>query len=256
LTGSLAFGDDRRMKLHLLIFLTLLSCTKYAEVNRDSVGTIISGINMEIYQLNEIKWFVGKQKEKKVTQSITFIASMPKLEEEDLKYLTESKEIDSWIVRLIVRKGGEERDLGSLYTLFKPRFEGRGASAGPASSVTIKIYYAAAYASERFRTFKCPAFEHNKKISSMEIRGSAEPLELIILASSSYKEKSQLIELTPSSFNGGLSLIGEYFLEIAPYDSKKKLIHSSFKRLPMSISVKEEESVEIPSCAGVHEELQ
>lgn len=244
------------MKTHLLLLLTLISCTKYAEVNRDSVGTIISGINMEMYQLNEIEWFVGKKKEKKVTQSITFISSLPKLEEDDLKYLTETKGIDSWIVRLIVRKGGEERDLGSLYTLFKPRLEGRGVSAGAASSVTIKIYYAAAYASERFRSFRCPAFEHNKKITSMEIRGSEEPFELIILASSPYKEKSQLIELTPSSFNGGLSLIGEYFLEIAPYDSKRKLIHSSFKRLSMSISVKEEESVEIPSCAGVHEELQ
>lgn len=244
------------MKVLFALLLTLISCTKYADVNRESVGTIISDIDMELYQLNEIKWFVGKSKEKKVTQSITFIASMPKVEEEDLKYLTENKGIDSWIVRLIVRKGGEERDLGSLYTLFKPRFEGRGAASGPASSVTIKIYYAAAYASERFRAFKCPAFEHNKRISNMSIRGSAEPFELIILASSSYKEKSQLIELTPSSFNGGLSLVGEYFLEMAPYDSKRKLIHSSFKRLPMSISVKEEEAVEIPSCAGVHEELQ
>lgn len=244
------------MKLvYAACLLILTSCTQYANVSKDSVGTIVSDFNMEIYQLNEIEWFVGKRKEHKITQSITFIVDLPKVQKDDLQYLTDTKGVDSWILRLISRKGGEERDLGSLYSLFKPRSAGRRSSAGPAKSVTFKIYYAAAYASERFRTFRCPAFDHNKKISDMSVKGDVNPLEIIMLASLPYPEKSQLIELTPSSFNGGNSLVGDYYIEIAPYDSQKKLIHSSFKRLPNYVSVTTEDSIELKSCAGVRSEL-
>jgi hypothetical protein len=222
------------------------------------VGTLVQDVQMEITHLNEIDWFVGKRKEEKITQSITFYVNMPKVQEDDLRYLMEEKGIDAWIVRLIMVRAGKTQDLGSLYTLFQPVSRGRRSTvaAGPATSVTIKIYYAAAYASERFRAFRCPAFEHNKKISSMQINGEDTPFEISIQGGVPYLEKSQLIELTPSSFNGGHTLIGEYFLEIAPYSSKNKQIFSGFKRLPMWVQVKEEESVSIPSCAGIHPELQ
>lgn len=241
--------------IYALSLILLCSCTKYATVTTQSVGTHIQNINMELFQLNEIEWFVGQKKEKKITQSITFVVGMPKVKEEDLNYLYQQKGIDAWIVRLIEKKGGEERDIGSLYTLFKPRVSGRGAQAGPASSVTIKIYYAAAYASERFRSFSCPTFGHNKKISSMTIDGEDETFEIMTSAGFPYHEKSQLIELSPSSFNAGHSMIGDYFLEIAPYDAKRKMIYSSFKRLPMSVRVKGEDAISIPSCAGIHPEL-
>ena len=241
--------------IYALCLILLSSCTKYATVTTESVGTLIQGVNMEVFQLNDIEWFVGKKKEKKISQSITFIVTMPEVKEDDLSYLTEQKGIDAWIVRLIERKSGEDRDLGSLYTLFKPRVSGRGAQAGPASSVTIKIYYAAAYASERFRSFRCPAFEHNKKITDMMIEGEDEVFEMVTTSGTPYNEKSQLIELTPSSFNAGHTLIGTYFLEIAPYDTKRKMIYAAFKRLPMHVTIKGEESVSIPSCAGVHQEL-
>jgi hypothetical protein len=121
--------------------------------------------------------------------------------------------------------------------------------------VALKVYYAAAFASERFRSFKCPAFGHNKKIDKMEIVGSNEEFSLSIGQTAPYSEKSQLVELTPSSFNAGHSTVGEYFVEIAAYDSKKKVIHSSFKRLPMHVSVTREDEVRIKSCDGVHSEL-
>ena len=244
------------MKVVFAMCLILLgSCTKYAPVSRDSVGTIIQDIEMEVYQLNEIEWFVGKRKEEKITQSLTFIVSMPKVKEDDLDYLREKKNIDAWIVRLISRKSGEERDLGSLYTLFKPQRAGRGHSGGPAASVTIKLYYAAAYASERFRNFKCPAFSHNKKVDRMSIEGENTPFELMVTAGAPYGERSQLIDLTPSSFNAGHSLIGDYYLEIAAYNSQKRIVYSPFKRIPMSVAVRSEEAINIQSCAGERPEI-
>lgn len=242
------------------LFLTLVlafSCTKYSTVSRDAVGVHINPVKMPISHLNEIEWFVGKKKEEKISQSFTFMVDMPKIKEDDLAYLTEHKGVDAWIVRLIVYRGSEQQDLGSLYAEFRPRVVGRGAqSAGAATSVSMKVYYAAAYASERFRTFRCPAFGHTKKISDMSIRGSDEEFSLAIAGAVPYNEKSQRVELAPTAFNGGNSLKGEYYVEIAAYDSKNKTLHSTFKRIPMTVSIDSEEEIRIPSCDGVHSELQ
>jgi hypothetical protein len=212
---------------------------------------------MGISHLNEIEWHVGKKKEEKVSQSVTFILDMPRMSEDDFQFLSEKKGIDSWIVRLIVQRRSEKQDLGSLYTLFEGKKQTRGVTTGgAASSVTLKIYYAAAYASERFRLLKCPAFGHDKKISSMNVAGDNSPIDLVIGQSSPYDERSHLVELAPSAFNGGNSLIGEYFLEIAPYNSKTKTLHAPFKRVPQSVVISSENRVNVASCAGEHQELQ
>lgn len=239
------------MKALILTMLLCLSCTRYAEV-----GVDISPIQMDISHLNEIEWNVGMKKEEKVSQSFTFIVDLPKIREDSAKFLVEQKSIDAWILRLIVNRGSESQDLGSLYTLLQPQRLGRGSSGDAPKSVTFKVFYAAAYASERFRTFKCPAFSHDRKIKDMSISGSNEEFSLPLGPSSPYNEKSHLVELTPSAFNGGNSLVGNYFIEIATYDSKKKVIHSPFKRIPLHISVKSEERVRVASCEGVHQENQ
>lgn len=246
------------MKAFILLLAALLSsCTKYAEFSKSAVGVHISPVTMEVSHLNEIPWPVGQKKEEKITQSFTFIVDMPKIKQADLDFLTDQKGIDAWILRLIINRGSETQDLGSLYALFKPKRVSRGSQGtGATSSVTLKVFYAAAYASERFRAFKCPAFGHNKRISSMEVKGDNEEFSLSVSQAAPYNEKSHLVELTPTAFNAGNSLIGEYFIEIAPYDSQKKLVHSSFKRIPMYISVEREENVRVRSCDGIHPELQ
>lgn len=242
------------MKAWLLTLLLCFSCTKYADLNRDDINLRIAPVDMEISQLNNVEWKVGERKEAEVSQSFTFTVQLPKLKTEDLEYLTENKGIDAWILRVIAMRGPEKMDLGSLYALFRPKQATRGVKA-TASSVSIKVYYAAAYPSQRFRSFKCPAFGHDKKISSMEILGKNEEFAIEIGNPVSYREKSQQVELTPSSFNGGHSLVGEYFVEIATYDSKNKKILSPFKRLPMYVKVFNEESINIKSCAGVRPEI-
>jgi hypothetical protein len=244
------------MKAFFLTLLLCYSCSKYADVSRDAIGIQIEPVQMEISHLNEIEWNVGKKKEETITQSFTFIVDMPHIKQDDLDYLSNHRSVDAWILRLIVNRGSETQDLGSLYTLFNPRKVARGSQGGAASSVTLKVFYAAAFASERFRSFKCPAFSHNKKVASMSISGENEVFSLSLGQALPYNERSHLVELTPSAFNGGNSLIGEYYVEVAAYDSKRKMIHSAFKRLPMHISISREESIRVKSCDGVHQELQ
>lgn len=244
------------MKALVLSLLLCFSCTKYAEVTKDAVGVEIKPVTMEITHLNEIEWRVGKHKEETISQSFAFIVDLPRLKDEDVDYLSKSKNIDAWILRLIVTRGSESQDLGSLYTLLRPQMVGRGSSGDSPKSVTFKVFYAAAFASERFRAFKCPAFGHDKRIKDMSTAGSNEEFSLTLGGAIPYTEKSHLVELTPTAFNGSNSLIGNYFVEIATYDSKNKTIHSAFKRIPMYVSVTSEESISVPSCGGEHPEVQ
>ena len=160
-----------------------------------------------------------------------------------------------WIIRLLVNKGTKVQDLGTTYAPFISKQASRVRSA-TSGSIALRVYYAAAYASERFRSFYCPAFGHNKKISSLDIEDSNEEFSLDVNSQLSFSEKPQLVELSPSSFNGGNSLIGEYYLELALYDSKNKVIHSAFTRVPGSVLIRAEETIPIPSCEGVHLERE
>ncbi|MGE3610493.1 MAG: hypothetical protein AB7I27_12965 [Bacteriovoracaceae bacterium] len=246
------------MKAFIYLTLSLVfSCTRYSELSKDDVGLHLKKVQMELTHLKEIEWHVGQRKEATVSQSITFIVDMPKVKEEDLEHLTQVKGVDAWLIRIIIHRGGEKQDLGSVYSPFKTHKILRGHDrAGTPGSVAIKIYYAAAYASERFRNFKCPAFNHRKKIDKMSIIGSNDLFDISINQNISYPEKAQMAELAPSSFNAGHSLIGEYHLEIAAYDSKKKTIYSPFIALPQYVEISHEEEEEVKSCEGIRPEIE
>jgi hypothetical protein len=244
------------MKACILTLLLCLSCTKYAKVSKDAMGIHIDDIDMDITHVKEIDWRVGKRKEEKISQSFIFVVDMPKVKQEELDFLLESKGIDSWIVRVIAMRGSQKQDLGSLYTLFRPRRISRGVTSTAATSASIKIFYAASFASERFRNFKCPAMNHNRRLSRVDVKGEHSLISIAVEGGSPYQEKSQLIELTPSSFNGGHSLAGDYYLEIALYDSVNKQLKSAFKRIPRYIEVAKEDQVAIESCAGIHPEIE
>lgn len=243
------------MKLLFIALVLSISCSRNAEVSKDSFGVRISNVKMDIAQLNEVTWWIGaKKKEEKVSQSITFMVDMPHLSKEDLKFLITKRNVDSWLVRVIQVKGSQSQDLGSLITPFVPKKHGRGSNMSPSSHAAIKIFYAAAYASERMRNFKCPAFSHDKRITSMSVKGDNDEVEIILTGAVSYKEKAQQVQLSPSSFNGGHTLQGQFHLAIAPYDSKRQMLLGEFKQIPRYVDIEREESVFVASCQGLHPE--
>ncbi len=82
----------------------------------------------------------------------------------------------------------------------------------------------------------------------MKVNGEDSAFTITIDEVSNYPEKSHLVELAASSFNGGHGLTGDYFIEVAPYDSKRRKILSNFKRIPRYVSITREESVPNESC--------
>jgi len=239
----------------LILVLMLTACSRHADLVKDQVAVKIENAKMDITHPNLTEWRVGKHKEVELTQSFTFIIDLPKLSDDDLEYLIDQKDTNAWILRLIQIKGSEQMDLGSMYTLYRPKKITRVSAAGPAGSVTIRVYYAAAFASERFRHLQCPMFEHDKKITDLEVEGSNDPIEIPIGYVSSYQEMPQLIEVTPSSFNGGNALTGTYHVEIAAYNFTKKELRSKFIRASRHIRVVEEKSMDMQSCRGMRPDL-
>lgn len=248
------------MKAFLFLIIALLySCRQSVEVKDGPGGIQINNIDVNLSHLNEVEWHVGvPRRTKTVTQSFTFLIDLPKISESDMDLIMKHRKTDSWILRLIFEQGGKVQDLGSMYTPFKNAHtasRGQISSTSP-SSASMKVYYAAAYASERFRAMSCPPFGHNRRIKKMSIMGEETPIQLELNNSSPYSEKSQLNDLAPSSFNAGLNLVGNYYVEIAAYNSQDKMINSHFVRIPEHIEVKSEEQLHIHGCEGVHQELR
>jgi hypothetical protein len=209
---------------------------------------------MAISHLQEYPWQVGQRREKTISQSFSFIIELPRLKIEDLDYLLKERGIDSWILRVRLEKGSILQDLGYLNVPFDTYKLTRGVHQRMPGSVSFIVQYAAVFTSERFRSFKCPAFRHNKKISSLNIEGKNDEFSLLLGQSSPFKEKIDAVEIRPKSLNGGISLVGDYFIEIAPFNYTKKVTLGSFKRIPMFIRVESEDEVSVPSCAGIRSE--
>jgi hypothetical protein len=218
------------------------------------MGVFVTPVKMKFSQLREMDWMVGLKRETKISQSFSFIVDLPKMRNEDLEHLTKEREVDSWILRLIVNRGPRQIDLGSIYVPFYPKNHTRGTQQR-ASSISIRIMYASAYASERFRKFKCPVMGHNRRIMKKSIDGEDKDFSIYIAQSVPYPDKPQLIDIRPSEFNGGHQLKGDYHVEIAAYNSRKKILHSPFVRLPQYVNISSEEMIGIKSCDG-HKEIK
>jgi hypothetical protein len=244
------------MKAFFLTFLITLSCTKYAQFSSEGVSRSLKSVEMPVSDLDEISWAVGKWKDSKVTQSVTFIVSLPKLSQEDFEKIQNQTNMNAWILRLIVNQNNKSKDLGPLYVPLGSKKVLRGQAYSFPSSIALKIYYSAAFPSERFRFSNCPAFNHRKRITKLNIKNDNSTFDLSFDQTINYPEKAQLVEFAPTAFNGGDTLTGEYFVEIAPYNVENKTILGPFKRIPQYIDISEEELINVPSCEGVHPENQ
>ena len=85
--------------------------------------------------------------------------------------------------------------------------------------------------------------------------GEEKPIEILIRPESRFDEKLKLNELVPTTLNVGNSMVGEYYIEVALFNTAQKKIFSSFQRLPFHLKVLSEDSIVVDGCAGVHKEI-
>jgi hypothetical protein len=247
------------MKATWLFLLILLGCRNESPLLEQNGRLFIKGAEVKIDNLNETNWQVGRPRRRStVTQNFVFTITLPYLEESAKKTLYEKYGLDGWVLKITHRYGSQEVILGHVYAPMAGMKHRRlqDIEINQTKSVAIKISYAASYISERFRAFDCPAFGHNRKLNDINVQGTYSPMDIEVRYPSGFYIKPEIAELTPSNFNAGNSLTGDYTFELALYSLKNRAIATAFIPIKQSIKVGLEERVDVNGCAGIRPELQ
>lgn len=191
-----------------------------------------------------------------VSKGVEIRIRFPVLEKDHLEYLLNESDVNAWLVT--VRKNTMTRSevMERAYIpLIVPGTEKSKITTRirQMKSGYIRIYYAAAAVSSRFADLSCPAFKHNKLISSVELEQTASQVSPIIFRpyrKDRVLQKVNEFNYRPEPVNGDVSLEGNYTVEIGLYNFKKKMLLSNSYRLPQIAKVLREKEVDIKGCTN------
>lgn len=241
--------------LYLSVLIGLLGCSKESILLREGVGVRLTEAQWGVASLSEVKWKVGKHLSNTISKNLNLLLSLPKIDGDDVIFLQTTYGVDAWLVKIIQSNVvSSQMELVTLYAPFLVRQTGRSGGI-LTKSLSFNLTYAAAAISERFRRFNCPAFSHDKRLKEWEVVGEEKPIEILIRPESRFDEKLKLNELVPTTLNVGNSMVGEYYIEVALFNTAQKQIFSSFQRLPFHLKVLSEDSIVVDGCAAVHKEI-
>lgn len=231
----------------ILVFISV-SCTKWAKVQKSSGIYKIEKLNSEIFNIKNIDWKVGIKRGAIVSKGFSFKVDIPRIDSSGRDILYQKYGIDSLLYRVVKKQRGRTQRIGLL------RFDFKNMSK-ITSDLTFHIFYHAASISDRFRRFHCPAFNHRFILKDFEIKSDNDDQFNLYTKNGSYiKGKIEKPAFAPVIFSGGRSLKGEYYVEIALFNSSKKRIYSTFEKVGNSIKISQEQVVTVPSCIGIKEE--
>ena len=237
------------MRMAAFLFLTILSaCSEHVELKSKSGIYFLKDVSVELKDIKEVDWKVGKEREETVSKGIQFKVGVPSLEETASKTLKKSLGIDSWIFRFSKLSNGPKRHLG--YVAFDTK-------KSITKNLTIHIYYHAASVSHEFRKFHCPAFNHRLRVTSFTIVDSSSSRrhdDIYIRPKETLNGKIDQLGFSPLIYSAGKSLRGEYRVELALYNSTEGKTYSNWIAMDQHISVQSETQVKVRSCVGVSEE--
>ncbi len=237
------------MKFLLLSLIFLSSCSKWFEVKTGNGQMYVNNLTGEVFDLSVDEWSVGKKKEIEISKGFQFKVKIPKIKPKDAQRLLSKSGANAWVFRVTKINRGSKNPIGHvLYDL---------ANLGNVSdSISIFVYYHAAAMSSEFRRAKCPAFQHDKRVTEITlIPTKTEPNQLFANRRTPYRASNmERPSFTPIIFSGDKSLIGKYLVELALYNTKEYSLVSKWMPMNKLINVETERDIRIPSCAGVKTE--
>ncbi len=241
-----------KVKIILSLFLLIVSCSKYSEVSKDSVGNFIVKQNdMSLSSAQVIPWLGLKNHQVPVSRGLKLTVSLPQLKDSDLAEMAQSKGADHWLIRVRRNRSSSKEDLGAVSIPLFHRPVNFKKPLGKPRQVEIDIVYMAAYARARFTAKVCPLGGHNLQIAKLQ-KESMTPLTQTFsvskLSQVSYHKKVEPISFTSHKLNGGYQLLGDYFVDLAFYDGAKKKVLSNFVTYPYKISVEQEKASKLSDC--------
>lgn len=234
------------------IFITLLfilpSCSKWFKVKTGNGQIYIEDFHTHLIEAKVDEWKVGKNREKVISKGFRFKIKIPKIHKDDAKKLYQKGGVDSYIFRISKKERRGYQPVGHiLYNIQN--------FSKVSDSITGHIYFHAAVSGE-FRKQKCPAFNHRKRITDLElVKTTTLPKDLFIKRMKSYRTATiDTPSFSPVIFSGGRSLLADFKIELALMNSKEKILYSKWLKIGNFIRVESEAEVSIPSCAGVKSE--
>ncbi len=239
-----------------LILLLIAGCTKESKVLRHKSAATIKNFNAKIANQEISLWETGIAKKAEVSKALVIGVKLPILKKDDAKYLFEKHRVNSWLLKINRMRNGRVTPVGYVAIPFFSVRTGQGRGWYKVEKVFVQIMYAAAYNSHRFRRFSCPAFEHNKKIGTVNIRyGNTYTNSISTGLPQPIGFDPDKPEIVPTKFNGGTTLVGEYTMEMALFNNEDKTINSQFLSIEGVVEVLNEETKALRGCEGVREEL-
>lgn len=238
--------------LPILLLLTFIgACRDYAEVTPDRQQTTIKWESGGLDSVRVEDWSVGPLKRQTLSMGVRMRVNFPLLKESDIADLGERYGLDSWLLSFSRSSLGRRERLGSFYM---PMFRTAGRTGGgPATPETgyIDYFYAAASISARLRALNCPALDHRLRVSEVNVRDTNRARQLFVVGpmqESPFLGKAVKLEFQRNIINGGESLLGEYEVSFALYNSKTNRVLSNEVTAPQILIVSGESTENISGC--------
>ena len=241
--------------ISVLLLILTFSCTDYAEVKKTSAGAFVSPNNLEMKQYTIEKWRVGPLRKQLVSKGIRVDLGFPVLDRDDLDNLLVEYGVNAWLIKVRRRSYSVNSVLGYIYIpLVVPGIQKKSKyRRHQIKQGAFSIYYSAAAISKRFENFECPAFEHNRYLDEVEIDSRDISVDRLFTGRQTDEyvaAKVQKFSYSGNILNGGASLVGEYSVQVAMYNSETKRRKSNFVELKEILRIVDEKTRSLSGCEG------
>lgn len=200
-----------------------------------------------------IKWKVGKYGKDVVSRGFRLTFEVPDLNEREWQSIFEHNEANGWIIRLRKKYTTRNEVMGFMameMISLKPGTEKRF-RVSKSRKGSVGVYYAASSISTRLDSLPCPALNHRLLIDSSEVINESRREKLWVTSAVDKKlmsAKVQLISYSPITLNGGMSLKGDYFIDLALYNTTTRYRVSGWVPIANYVSIQKEEDVAVKGC--------
>lgn len=226
-----------------------LACSRGHDLNKYENIYFLKDVDAQVNKFEPMDWHVGVNEERIVSKGIILNLDLIELSTQTKETLSKEFRVDSWLYRFYrITKEGRKDYIGWVSISFDR-------ISRSFQDFSVLIYYASAAVSRQFRSFKCPAFSHRKKLEDIEIKDFGKSIDKLFIArTDTVTADINNGQYFPITFNGGKELEGDYFVEAALYSSSLRITYSKWFQLQNVLQINKEIEVSLPSCLGIKEE--
>lgn len=209
--------------------------------------------NLEMSDIKIMDWRVGPLRRQEVSKGVRLRFNIPLVEPVGLEELISKFGVNSWLVRIKRKSLIHTEYLGMFYIpLIVPGQQVTNkVRRNQMKTGALAIYYSAAARSKRFEGFACPAFNHSRRIERYNVEYDDSKVDDFYVNSFEQNYVNSQVDVFSYDtivFDAGMSLEGEYFLEMALYNFETKRRLSNFVSYPQKLILGGEKQIAIRGC--------